>query len=438
MQPNTKPVAAAARDRRGETRAVAGGERGSAGRPAGSGAVQGRPVEPDLPAHRRRPAVTSCAASRPASCCPRRTRSTANTASSRRWRAPTCRCAQCYALCEDESVIGTMFYIMDYVEGRIALGPARCRACSRPSARAIFRRDEPRHRRAALGRLRSRRASADYGKPGNYFARQIARWSKQYQASETEKIEAMDNLIAWLPAQHPAGRRDAHRARRLPPRQRDLPPDRAAHPRRARLGAVDPRPSAGRLRLPLHDLAHLARPVPRPRRPRPRGARHPDRARLRRRLLPAHRPRRRLPSATGSTTWPSTCSASPASCRASWRARCRATPRAHEAIETGKRARPLAELAWRQVERLEAFLNGDDTWISHIPTRSRTCSSGSPPSWTSTSIRTRRGLHAEVEENRQQGQRLGADADHRGAQGRRRAPPACGTCSCPSRSAAPA
>ena len=40
---------------------------------------------------------------------------------------------------------------------------------------------------------------ADFGKPGNYFARQISRWTKQYQASETEKIEAMDNLIAWLP-----------------------------------------------------------------------------------------------------------------------------------------------------------------------------------------------------------------------------------------------
>jgi aminoglycoside phosphotransferase (APT) family kinase protein len=46
---------------------------------------------------------------------------------------------------------------------------------------------------------------ADYGKPGNYFARQIGRWSKQYQASETEKIAAMDNLIAWLPNNIPAG-----------------------------------------------------------------------------------------------------------------------------------------------------------------------------------------------------------------------------------------
>jgi hypothetical protein len=46
---------------------------------------------------------------------------------------------------------------------------------------------------------------ADYGKPGSYFARQIDRWSKQYRASETEKIEAMDNLIEWLPANIPAG-----------------------------------------------------------------------------------------------------------------------------------------------------------------------------------------------------------------------------------------
>ena len=46
---------------------------------------------------------------------------------------------------------------------------------------------------------------ADYGKPGNYFARQIGRWSKQYQASETEKIEAMDRLIDWLPEHIPPG-----------------------------------------------------------------------------------------------------------------------------------------------------------------------------------------------------------------------------------------
>jgi aminoglycoside phosphotransferase (APT) family kinase protein len=46
---------------------------------------------------------------------------------------------------------------------------------------------------------------ADYGKPGNYFMRQIDRWSKQYKASETEKIEAMDNLIEWLPKNIPPG-----------------------------------------------------------------------------------------------------------------------------------------------------------------------------------------------------------------------------------------
>ena len=45
----------------------------------------------------------------------------------------------------------------------------------------------------------------DYGKPGNYFARQIGRWSKQYRASQTEHIEAMEKLLAWLPANIPAG-----------------------------------------------------------------------------------------------------------------------------------------------------------------------------------------------------------------------------------------
>ena len=66
---------------------------------------------------------------------------------------------------------------------------------------------------------------ADFGKPGNYFERQIGRWSKQYQASETEPIEAMDHLIDWLPEHIPPGDGDDDRARRLPPRQPDLPPD---------------------------------------------------------------------------------------------------------------------------------------------------------------------------------------------------------------------
>jgi aminoglycoside phosphotransferase (APT) family kinase protein len=111
--------------------------------------------------------------------------------------------ARAYALCEDESVIGTAFYIMDYVEGRILWDPAL--PGLQPAERAaIF--DEMNRVIAALhGVDYAAVGLADYGKPGSYFARQIDRWSKQYRASETEKIEAMDNLMAWLPANIPAG-----------------------------------------------------------------------------------------------------------------------------------------------------------------------------------------------------------------------------------------
>jgi aminoglycoside phosphotransferase (APT) family kinase protein len=68
--------------------------------------------------------------------------------------------------------------------------------------RGDLRRDEPRDRRAA------QRGRAGYGKPGNYFERQIGRWSRQYQASITEPIDAMDRLIEWLPAHIPPGARD--------------------------------------------------------------------------------------------------------------------------------------------------------------------------------------------------------------------------------------
>ena len=111
--------------------------------------------------------------------------------------------ARTYALCTDESVIGTMFYVMDCVEGRVLWDPQMP--------------DMPKEQRAALFDEMNRVIAqlhtvdfasiglADYGKPGNYFARQIDRWSRQYKASETEPIEAMDRLIEWLPKNIPAG-----------------------------------------------------------------------------------------------------------------------------------------------------------------------------------------------------------------------------------------
>ena len=111
--------------------------------------------------------------------------------------------AKSYALCADDAVIGTAFYIMDYVEGRILWDPALPGLV--PAERtALF--DEMNRVIAALHRVDYAAVGlAEYGKPGSYFARQIDRWGKQYRASETEKIEAMDNLMAWLPANIPAG-----------------------------------------------------------------------------------------------------------------------------------------------------------------------------------------------------------------------------------------
>ena len=110
--------------------------------------------------------------------------------------------ARTYVLCTDESVIGTMFYVMDYVEGRVLWDPQLPGMA--PQERAgIF--DEMNRVIAALHRVDYRAIGLEtFGKPGNYFARQIDRWSKQYKASETEPIEAMDRLIEWLPAHIPA------------------------------------------------------------------------------------------------------------------------------------------------------------------------------------------------------------------------------------------
>jgi aminoglycoside phosphotransferase (APT) family kinase protein len=106
-------------------------------------------------------------------------------------------------LCEDEGVIGTMFYLMSYVAGRNFWDPTLPGMPARERA-AIY--DEMNRVMVALHTLDFAAAGlADYGKPGNYFARQIARWSKQYRASETERIEAMEKLLAWLPANIPPG-----------------------------------------------------------------------------------------------------------------------------------------------------------------------------------------------------------------------------------------
>jgi aminoglycoside phosphotransferase (APT) family kinase protein len=107
-----------------------------------------------------------------------------------------------YCLCADEAVIGTMFFVMEHVEGRVQWDPM-LPGLSPTERRAIF--VEMNRVIAALHKVDySAIGLGDYGKPGNYFARQIDRWSKQYKASETERIEAMDLLIDWLPRNIPA------------------------------------------------------------------------------------------------------------------------------------------------------------------------------------------------------------------------------------------
>ena len=108
---------------------------------------------------------------------------------------------QVHALCEDESVIGRAFFIMEHVDGRILWDQAL--PATTPAERAAIY-DEMNRVIAALHSVDIAAAGlSDYGKAGNYFARQIGRWSKQYQASETETIEAMNRLIEWLPANIP-------------------------------------------------------------------------------------------------------------------------------------------------------------------------------------------------------------------------------------------
>ncbi|MCD6041215.1 MAG: aminoglycoside phosphotransferase, partial [Burkholderiales bacterium] len=109
--------------------------------------------------------------------------------------------ARPHLLCEDDSVIGTAFYVMEYVEGRV-LWDQSLPGMTQAERGAIW--DELNRVIALLHTIDYEKAGLqDFGKPGNYIERQIARWTKQYQASETGRIEAMDNLIAWLPKNIP-------------------------------------------------------------------------------------------------------------------------------------------------------------------------------------------------------------------------------------------
>ena len=109
--------------------------------------------------------------------------------------------AKVYHLCEDDGVIGSMFYVMEYVDATVFWDPAL------PEVTAEQRGRLYREMSRVLAAIHSVDLNAaglvDYGRPGNYFARQIDRWTKQYRASETEHLPGMEVLIDWLPANMP-------------------------------------------------------------------------------------------------------------------------------------------------------------------------------------------------------------------------------------------
>jgi len=108
-----------------------------------------------------------------------------------------------YVLCEDPEVIGTPFFLADYVAGRVLWDPTLPGLTNEERSAHYI---ELNRVIAALHKVDIQAVGlGDYGKPGNYLARQIDRWSRQYRASETEGIHSMDNLIEWLPENIPPG-----------------------------------------------------------------------------------------------------------------------------------------------------------------------------------------------------------------------------------------
>ncbi|MFM5950143.1 MAG: phosphotransferase family protein, partial [Novosphingobium sp.] len=109
--------------------------------------------------------------------------------------------AKQYGLCTDDSVVGSWFYIMDLVDGKTIWDGAM------PGAAPDYRRETYFAMIDCLAQLHTVDVEAaglsDFGKPGNYFGRQVDRWTKQYKLSETEHMPDMERLIEWLPATLP-------------------------------------------------------------------------------------------------------------------------------------------------------------------------------------------------------------------------------------------
>jgi len=146
--------------------------------------------------------------------------------------------AKVYHLCTDTSVIGSMFYVMEYVQGRVLWNSALPQATNNNERRAMYAQ-----MLKVLSNLHqldfAEIGLADFGKAGNYFERQFSRWSKQYQLSQTHKIAEMDEFSSW----------------RLSYGQFDVPPHSNRHCCGIRLGIIYLRSSLCRLSLSVHAVA---------------------------------------------------------------------------------------------------------------------------------------------------------------------------------------
>ena len=162
--------------------------------------------------------------------------------------------AKAYALCTDDAVIGAAFYIMSMEEGRVFWDP------SLPSQTPEDRRKIFTSKIETLANLHvfdpEKIGLDDFGKPGNYFARQVDRWTKQYRASETQHIPEFEKLAEWAAENRASAGARLGRPRRLSSRQHDFPCDGTACPGGAGLGTVDARRSHGRLHLSPDAVDH--------------------------------------------------------------------------------------------------------------------------------------------------------------------------------------
>ena len=118
--------------------------------------------------------------------------------------------ARAFGLCPDPSVIGTEFYVMEFVAGRIFWEPSLPEVPAAERAACFDAMNDTIARLHAIDPVTA--GLADYGKPGDYFARQIGRWSRQYLGDEAAgRVPAMDRLVDWLPAHVPADSGDEAR-----------------------------------------------------------------------------------------------------------------------------------------------------------------------------------------------------------------------------------